>query len=219
MASVVINGDTSGSITLAAPATAGTNTITLPAQTGTSAVLSSAISAVGQIPFSTDGSTLTPTAKIVSGTAVASTSGTSITFSSIPSWVKRVTLILNGVSLSGSAYYIVQLGSGSATTTGYTASGGYGFQSGSTIAVNTTNGFNIQVAGGTPASSTTYGTMTFTNVSGNIWIASGSGGYSVTSFWSAGGAISLAGVLDRVIVTTSNGTDTFDAGSVNILYE
>ena len=35
MSSVVISGDTSGAITLAAPAVAGTNTITLPASTGT----------------------------------------------------------------------------------------------------------------------------------------------------------------------------------------
>lgn len=35
MSSVVIAGDTSGSITLAAPAIAGSNTITLPASTGT----------------------------------------------------------------------------------------------------------------------------------------------------------------------------------------
>ena len=35
MSSVVISGDTSGAITLAAPAVAGTNTITLPAAAGT----------------------------------------------------------------------------------------------------------------------------------------------------------------------------------------
>jgi len=35
MSSIVIAGDTSGSITLAAPAVAGTNTLTLPANTGT----------------------------------------------------------------------------------------------------------------------------------------------------------------------------------------
>jgi hypothetical protein len=38
MSSVVISGDTSGAITLSAPAVAGTNTITLPAATGTAMV-------------------------------------------------------------------------------------------------------------------------------------------------------------------------------------
>jgi hypothetical protein len=35
----------------------------------------------------------------------------------------------------------------------------------------------------------------------------------------AGNALALGGVLDRVRLTTVNGTDTFDAGTVNILYE
>lgn len=35
----------------------------------------------------------------------------------------------------------------------------------------------------------------------------------------SGGTISLAGALDNVRLTTVNGTDTFDAGSINILYE
>jgi len=35
MSSIVISGDTSGAITLSAPAVAGTNTVTLPAATGT----------------------------------------------------------------------------------------------------------------------------------------------------------------------------------------
>ena len=39
MSSVVISGDTSGAITLAAPAIAGTNTLSLPAQTATIATL------------------------------------------------------------------------------------------------------------------------------------------------------------------------------------
>lgn len=39
MASIVISGDTSGAVTLAAPAVSGTNTLTLPAQTATVATL------------------------------------------------------------------------------------------------------------------------------------------------------------------------------------
>jgi hypothetical protein len=36
---------------------------------------------------------------------------------------------------------------------------------------------------------------------------------------SIGGFVPLSGTLDRVRITTANGTDTFDAGSINILYE
>lgn len=40
MSSIVVSGDTSGAITLSAPAVAGTNTLTLPASTGTVALTS-----------------------------------------------------------------------------------------------------------------------------------------------------------------------------------
>jgi len=215
MSSVVLSGDSSGTITLAAPAVAGSNTITLPAQTGTSAVLSSAVSAIGQIPFSTDGSTLTPTAKIVSGTAVASTSGTSITFTGISSWVKRITVMFNGVSTSGTSNKIFQLGSGSATTSGYAATGSV-ISGTSVSATGYTTGFGINSS---DASNYIYGSIIFTNLSGNIWTAQGVFASSGNYTWFAAGSITLSGILDRVVLTTVNGTDTFDAGSVNILYE
>lgn len=194
MSGVNLVGDTSGQISVVVPAVAGTNTVTIPAQTGTLQMLGL-------------------------GTTVSTVSGTAIDFIGIPIWAKRITVVLNGISLSGSAYYLLQLGSGSPATSGYVGSGGYGYQAGSTVAVNTTNGFNIQVAGVTPANSTIHGTIVFTNVSGNTWIASGSGGYSAPAFWSSGGSVTLGGVLDRIRITTSNGTDTFDAGSINIMYE
>ena len=52
MSAIVVNGDTSGSITLQAPSVAGTNTLTLPANTGT--VLTSASSA-SDLPSSIKG--------------------------------------------------------------------------------------------------------------------------------------------------------------------
>ena len=61
---------------------------------------------------------------IVNGTAQASTSGTSIDFTGIPSWAKRISIILSGVSINASGILLVQLGSGSITSTGY-ASGGW----------------------------------------------------------------------------------------------
>ena len=215
MSSVVISGDTSGAITLAAPAVAGTNTITLPASTGTAVVGSAGVSAVGQIPFSTDGTSYTPTAKIVSGTAQNSTSGTSITFTGIPSWAKKITMMYNGVGTSGTSNKIFQLGSGSATTSGYLGTGSY--ISGSAAgAASYTTGFGINSGG---ASDRIYGSIIFTNLSGNTWTAQGLFASSTTITWFIAGSIALAGTLDRVIATTVNGTDTFAAGSINILYE
>ena len=215
MSSVIIAGNTSGTITLDAPNVAGTTTLTLPASTGIVAVTSSAISAAGQIPFSTNGSTLTPTAKIVSGTAVASTSGTSIDFTSIPSWVKRITVMFNGVSTNGTSNLLVQLGdSGGIETTGYVSAANY---STNTNASGTAGFFILY---GVPAAANTFqGCIIFCNLSGNIWVMNGNMADDGDRNSSSAGAKTLSNTLDRVRITTVNGTDTFDAGSINILYE
>jgi len=154
---------------------------------------------------------------ITSGTAVASTSGTSIDFTSIPSWVKRLTVIFNGVSTSGTSNHLIQLGAGSVTSSGYTSTGVGLANAASPSSTSSTAGFILgDIAS---ASAVIIGYMMITNVSGNIWIASGTGRYSGTACFTNGGSISLAGTLDRVRITTVNGTDTFDAGSINILYE
>jgi hypothetical protein len=213
MSSVVISGDTSGAITLAAPTVAGANTITLPAVTGNAVVASSAVSATGQIPFSTDGSTYTPTAKIVQGTAQASTSGTSIDFTGIPSWVKRITVMLQGVSTNGTSVVQVQLGTGGTptyTTSGYSSNAIYNGG-----ALTSTNGM---LMGGIGASDARNGACQIVYMGSNNWVSS-----SVicvgTNGFAGGGGVSLAAALTAVRITTVNGTDTFDAGSINILYE
>jgi len=154
---------------------------------------------------------------ITSGTAVASTSGTSIDFTSIPSWVKRITVMFNGTSLSGTSNILVQLGAGSITSTGYIALGNGYNQASGTGGQTSTSGFPVYLAA---AASAAIGQMIITNISSNIWISSHSGtkGDSLTAI-SGGGNVSLSGTLDRVRITTVNGTDTFDAGSINILYE
>jgi len=188
---VSVEGSTSGTITFAAPAVAGTNTQTLVAATGTLAPL-------------------------ILGTAQASTSGTSIDFTSIPSWVERITVMFNGVSVSGTSNPLIQLGTGSTsyTATGYLGTAVNYLGSGAT---NPTTGFAIASA---LAANLLSGHLILTNVSGNIWIASGVFGTSNTAFAAyTAGNISLAAALTAVRITTVNGTDTFDAGSINILYE
>lgn len=154
---------------------------------------------------------------LVSGTAQASTSGTSITFSSIPSWAKRITVMFNGVSLSGTANYLVQIGSGSVVTTGYVSVGtATGTTSGSQ---NTTSGFMIYASN---AALVFNGTMTLCLMSGNTWVEShvvSTAAGVVSTYYGGGVSPALSGALDRVVITTTNGTDTFDAGSINILYE
>ena len=159
------------------------------------------------------------TSLITSGTAVASTSGTSIDFTSIPNWVKRITVMFNGVSTSGSSAVIAQLGTSSGvTTTGYLGSC-FGVLSSSGFGVtNYTTGFGLGSDGG--AGYVRQGSITISLQSSNSWVCSGSLGQNDSARMNViGGSIALGGVLDRVRITTVNGTDTFDAGSINILYE
>lgn len=153
--------------------------------------------------------------------AQAATSGTSIEFLSIPLWAKRVTVLFQGVSTSGTSSVQMQIGSGSYTTSGYLG-GAFGINAGGSavFGANYTSGLVAYVGSQDTAAAVRHGAFVFTNVSSNIWVGSGTYSLSNTTF---GGftntSISLSGSLDRVRVTTINGTDTFDAGMINIVYE
>jgi hypothetical protein len=154
---------------------------------------------------------------IVSGTSQASTSGTAISFTGIPSWVKRITVMFNGVSTNGTSLLQIQIGAGSIVSTGYNCISG-ALVTGITGASSYTSGYVIRTAG---ASSTLcYGALVINLLTSNTWVASGVLiDTSDTRTIQTAGSLALGGVLDRVQVTTINGTDTFDAGSINILYE
>jgi hypothetical protein len=170
------------------------------------------------------GTTITGTSVrggITSGTAVASTSGTSIDFTGIPSWVKRITVMFSGVSTSGTSSVQVQLGTGAGPT--FTTSGYLGASmavaSGSGTA-GEQNGTGLRIYANTVATSINHGNIIISNLTGNTWSLSSVLGQSdgVRVSW-AGGSIALAAALTAIRITTVNGTDTFDAGAVNILYE
>jgi len=168
------------------------------------------------------GTTITGTSVrggITSGTVVASTSGTSIDFTSIPSYVKRITVIFSAVSTNGSSVGLIRLGtSGSGIiATGY-ASGGVYAGIGTSGGNNTTGFFFTGSA--TAAGNSNHGQAVLTNITGNTWVQSYCMGQSDAGYaLIGGGSVTLSGTLDRVRITTSNGTDTFDAGSINISYE
>ena len=157
---------------------------------------------------------------LVTGTAITA-SGTSIDFTSIPSWVKRIIVMFQGVSTSGSSVVQIQIGSGSVTTSGYLSSAVSLVNTGTVIGATQTSGFGIEAANGnTTSSSLRNGHATLTLITGNAWVCSTNTSYSNTGFSAlCNGNITLGGALDRVRITTVNGTDTFDAGSINILYE
>ena len=161
---------------------------------------------------------------ITAATAQATTSGNSKDFGSIPSWVKRVTVLFDRVSFSTTTDYIaIRLGTGGTpSTTGYQASVGQTNTTGAGFtAASSTSNIPLSPAA-YPISALFSGSVVLNNVTGNTWVASGviTGWDSPTAVYalSVSGSIALGGALDIVRVLT-NGGAAFDAGSVNILYE
>jgi hypothetical protein len=153
------------------------------------------------------------------GTAVASTSGTAIDFTGIPSWAKQVKVIFNGVSTSGISKIRIRLGtSGGFVTSGYLGSC-LGNSSGSVSNLSFSDGFDIN--DGITAAATRFGIFTFISIdTNNNWVLSGSqsqGNSTVSSL--INGTVPLGGTLTQIRITTANGSDTFDAGTINIIYQ
>lgn len=156
---------------------------------------------------------------ITLGTAVASTSGTSIDFTGIPAWVKRVTVNFVGVSTSGTDNPIIQIGdSGGIENTGYTSSSYNITNTPSIGATDHTTGFGIRSGAGTNVLQGSV-VINLVSPSANTWAATGTLVTSTVTMIFVAGSKSLSAVLDRVRITTTGGTDTFDLGTVNISYE
>jgi hypothetical protein len=156
--------------------------------------------------------------RLVRGTAVAATSGTSIDFTGIPSWVRRITVAINGVSTNGTSPIQVQLGdSGGIETSGYV---GGNFVITGANACNTASYTDGFVLIGVSAAETRHGALILVNPQSNDWVAIGNI-FNASTGHSGGvqGEKATSATLDRIRLTTVNGTDTFDAGSINILYE
>lgn len=161
---------------------------------------------------------------VTRGTAwTYSTPVTTIDFTSIPSWVKRITVMFSKVSTNGTNYITALIG----TTSGFETSGydavALMLIPGSGTAVVRTDAFPLDASSGTyvTGASVRQGSFTLCNITGNTWVISGQLGMSnntgvVTVY---GGTKTLAGVLDRIRISTSTGTDSFDAGTINVLYE
>ena len=198
---LTLSGSSSGTTVLSASA-AASGTATLPAGTGTVAVQG-------------------VSSNIVTGTAVTPTSGTTASLaSSIPLWVKRITIQFYNVQMAtATSSLVVQLGtSGGFVTTGYNSTSSYeastptaGFQS-------ATNGMQF----GTMTNNTQilFGTYFLHTIGGNIWVGSGTNGITVNTLASSNsGFLALGGVLTQLQMSTAAGTGTFSAGTFNILYE
>ncbi len=154
-------------------------------------------------------------AQIQSGTAVTLTNQTSVDFTGIPSWAERITVMVSSLSTNGTAGILVQLGdSGGFETTGYLASG---FIIGGSPALSS-SGFPLITS--SVATNILNGAMTISKVDGTRWVATSTVGASNAAGMAIGaGSKALSDVLTQVRLTTGNGTDQFDAGVVNVLWE
>jgi hypothetical protein len=186
-----------GIMTIDAPATNTNQTLTLPDSTGTVATLGTSLTLA---------------------TAVAA-SGTSVDFTSIPSWVKRITVMFKGLSTNGTSAYLIRLGtSGGLVSSGYL--GGCAFiQNGVSPSVTqSTTAFVL--SNSALATHTHHGAIIVSNLTGNEWVAAGDWALSNAAVTgNMGGSVDLGGVLTQLSITTVSGTQTFDAGTINIMYE
>jgi hypothetical protein len=210
------DSDSSNWVALQAPATVASNlTLTVPAADGT-ADQSLVTNGSGALSFASR-------SRLVRGTAVATTSGTSVDFTSIPSWVRRITVLLDSVSTTvPTAEVGLRVGdSGGVATTGYNYYSSAVYYADGVLTAATTEYTTYLGPQWGLSDTVRHVTWTLNNISGNVWVAAHNlGAREDTNYYgisTGGGRVALSGTLDRIRVFTTAGT--FDAGLVNILYE
>ena len=173
----------------------------------------------GNVLFTADGSVWASTAKIVRPSAATATSQTSVDFTGLPSWVKRVTVQINNLRCgTTTSIIVIHLGTGATPT--YVTSGYTGVATSvlnPPAPITFTSGFGIA---NNPATTGTFnGTYTITNITGTGWTFAGdSARGDVAACYLSGGYVDISAALTAVRVTL-NGTQTFQSGTVNIFYE
>jgi hypothetical protein len=146
--------------------------------------------------------------------AAVTVSGTSVDFTDIPSWVNRITVALDAVSTNGTSPVCLQIG----TSSGFESSGYDGLASNQApTTASYSVGFLLNPL--EAAANTRSGHAILTKANGNRWVFSSTTQISVGNLAMSAGAKTLAGTLDRLRLTTNGGTATFDAGSINIIFE
>jgi hypothetical protein len=194
------------------------NTGILELKTGTGAGTTAISIATNQIVTGTAGNLM-----LVSKTAITTLSATPQTapaFTDIPSWAKKVTVMFQAIRTSSTGAPLIQLGTGSTptyTTSGYVSTATRLQDSAAVSVGSSTSGFLIQSGNST---NQLNGSLILTNLTGNTWVAQGNFSNTTTTnfVFVTAGSIALGATLTAVRLFI-DGTQTFNNGSVNILYE
>ena len=205
-----LNGSSSGYVELDVPAAAGSHTLTLPDGGGSN----------GQY-LQTNGSgglswQTVSTSNLTRGTAAATTSGTDVDFTSLPTGIRKITLVLDAVSINATNNVFVRLSTGGTfATTGYESQAMRIQDAASSASVTDTTQFVI--INNDNAARLWTGSFTWHNITGNTWVMSGSCNSDGTArAMVSGGVVTLGGTLDGLRMRT---TGAYDNGQVNIIYE
>ena len=137
----------------------------------------------------------------------------------VPAGVKRITLILDGVSTNGASAVQTQLvTSAGVQTTSYDAVASVGAAPSTYAVASVASGFAEGTGG---AAATRFGALVLTRVSdNNTWMMNHSVATTdLARVMDVRGRKVLSSDLLSVRLTTVNGTDQFDAGTVNISWE
>ena len=145
-------------------------------------------------------------------------SGTSVDFTGIPSWVKRITVMFSGVSTNGTSPIIIKLGTSSGIVNSGYATFGTMLGVGALASIFRDDCISIMFT--VPDGGAVFGQSIITKLSDSVYTSSGSMvSNNVGGNVTGGTQLSLSETLDRIRITTANGTDVFDAGIINLLVE
>jgi hypothetical protein len=217
VSSVAVTGGTISGLSSALPVASGGTGVTTSTGSGANVLASS--------PTLTSPTLTSPTFSGTPGSSLifrmssgglSASGSTSVDFTSMPSWINIITVTFRNISTNSNSNLLVQLGTSSGVTTSGYVSTSIDFDGSGSVTTSSTSGFVMKV---NPSSNIINGTMTIAYTGSNAWVNNHTASNSTTIMQVGGGTIALGGTLDRVRITTVSGSDTFNAGTLNVLYQ